>query len=839
MIRPERGGLKVAGHPPLDGVHLRLNTSRHTAPHGMHIEVVKTERVGDIEVNLDSTAAREAKPRGEAIRETLSRFLCAEALGGREHALGGHEEEADLGGGDDDLGDGGGGVHGEKTVVLSRIPVNYRGDKKRQTPEQRQTARVYAGLSKTARGCYIPNMGMGAQIRGPHREGSGVIDEGDLTRAVAASLSRVEDPTADGQGQAAAAAVLPLRRRLWALAETWIPERLAAALRARATPSDPSAHGGVRELRLAIAAWLDPPPVCRWCRRPLGPTLEVCPAARHARGGGMQLGEQTTLAIGEAGTRARARRRRRACVAPRYCRPGPSSAATRAERRARCGTLALYSVTDLDLATRAAALAIPKGAAATYDVAADRDCRALLAATCLVPPHPLDEPDRWSSPQVHAIFEAVSRASTARNGAAGVLPPALLAARDELQRARNENVRINGRIALAVQRRYYAPDGGARRADLLQGAAEGLDRAARDYDAAKAGFATYAATWARQGAGDRFHARDLVGAPPWLHALRRSMDAAFDVVAVRRALDTLVETASVHGSREKLAPHVCAHALDLAAAAGIDTTTLVGVLAASSLAWRACPKRHTIESPTKAQRRQIVSGGDEDLDRARERVCEVLWPAAKPGAKRVPGKSLLAALRHGAPVFVEVGSGEDVSDDTCPKAQAEILIAPDEAEAQAEEEEDRARWSVVLAGLAELRRSAEVAKDVRGLEAAEIVRRYHGLDSVAEEGHTSTGGPCGESFARIGANGLHCSGRRLTGEAVRRIYRRSIELLRSMAAGTGIDLGELGEEEAVGTWAAPAGPVVVAQTAKPPAPREAVDGGKWDEFRAAAAATAW
>lgn len=66
------------------------------------------------------------------------------------------------------------------------------------------------------------------------------MDEGGLTAAVIAPYA-----AEDGKrGQAAAEAVLPLRRALWRAAETYAPARLAACLRVRARATDQTGRGG-------------------------------------------------------------------------------------------------------------------------------------------------------------------------------------------------------------------------------------------------------------------------------------------------------------------------------------------------------------------------------------------------------------------------------------------------------------------------------------------------------------------------------------------------------------------------------------------------------------------
>jgi len=118
-------------------------------------------------------------------------------------------------------------------------------------------------------------------LRGPSKLGASQAASGEeaLTAAVVAAYASVDEATAKRDGPLLAAKVLPTRRELWRLAEMYEPRRLAAALRARCDPSDQSGRGGVRELREALADWLDPPKRCRVCRRPIraGTELVGCP----------------------------------------------------------------------------------------------------------------------------------------------------------------------------------------------------------------------------------------------------------------------------------------------------------------------------------------------------------------------------------------------------------------------------------------------------------------------------------------------------------------------------------------------------------------------------------
>ena len=115
----------------------------------------------------------------------------------------------------------------------------------------------------------------------------------------------------------------------------------------------------------------------------------------------------------------------------------------------------------------------------------------------------------------------------------------------------------------------------------------------------------------------------------------------------------------------------------------------------------------------------------EDPERARERIAAVIAGPAGLGLKRASGSGLLAALRHGAPVLVQVGAGSDDDDDTQgtdgaggADRRAAVLTAPDDAETLEGETEDAARWSLVLAGLGRLRATQDGPDDMRGAEAA-------------------------------------------------------------------------------------------------------------------------
>ena len=221
---------------------------------------------------------------------------------------------------------------------------------------------------------------MGLSLKGPQKDGADILDEGVMTREVVARYA--EEDGLDGNAEAAK--VLPARRALWRLCEVYTPRLLAQALRARLDRNDQTGRGGVRELRRALADWLDPPPACGHCGRLLSPDLVAANPA------GIPC--PTRLAQDAARPRRtgspRTKAARLVCAAPRgprasygtLARPGPG----RASGLARCGTLALFSPLVLDPACSASVKMMKHGGLSAYDLAVDRDARILqsVSGTC-------------------------------------------------------------------------------------------------------------------------------------------------------------------------------------------------------------------------------------------------------------------------------------------------------------------------------------------------------------------------------------------------------------------------------------------------------------------------
>lgn len=721
------------------------------------------------------------------------------------------------------------------------------------------------------------------------------MDEGDLTRAVVASYSTLTQDEARDRGQAAAEAVLPARRALWALAERLVPQRLAAALRARL---DPEAVDGkpdsvarrANDLRRAIADWLDPPSRCRWCRQPVRPGDEdrVCPAPRSrareaavhdAQPGWLDLPGLAPARIVEAMRDAHSRRKW--TPRPRCCRAsklGPPPGAT-----ARCGTVALLSAGVASLEVMAAALACPKGAARSYDVAADRDGRALLAATADAPPRdPFDEDISWSDENLRRVHQAVAGVTqvAAAAGPASPLPAQLRAARDAYRAALGDTVVANGRAILGLQVRYGVPGGGVCRADLIQGGALGAIRGAADYDPSASRYTTYGAHWIRQGVGEARHDRDLVGTPEWLAALRGQLEDRIPGVSradVLRAAEALCEAlapdapASVRARSHALA----ADLVRLLLGAEVRENVLGSrparyvrrplfadqsedaVFTLATQAVRATLGKRPVRAQAIGVRGEPSdANAGEDPERARERLAA--WVGRRLALRKASGSGVLAALRHGAPVFVQIGSGGDDDEDAQgtdgaggTERAAAVLAAPDDLEREEAEALARERWTAALQALAALRLGDGLSSELRGAEIAEVVRRHHGLDGMAED----RGGATGESFASIAETGLACSGRRLTREALRKMYGRGIEALRVLIAGGRPDLAEdvdtadddsLDDPSPVrvprSPWKPLSAPATRPTTHAPAPPARPVtvdDGGAWAAWREAVSAVAW
>ena len=678
---------------------------------------------------------------------------------------------------------------------------------------------------------------MGLSLKGPQKQGADVLDEGAMTRDIVARYA-----TEDGlDGNAEAAKVLPARRHLWRLLETYAPRQLAAALRARLDTKDQTGRGGVRELRRALADWLDPPPACGHCGRLLSPDL----VAANPRG----LPCPTRLAAEAARRTATGASRRPTpkpnrilvCAPPRgprpiygtLARPGPA----RASGVARCGTLALFAPTVLDHACAASVKMMKHGGAGAYDLAVDRDARILFAVT-----------QRTvgvnGTGDAHAGNLSMSShdAPTAEDLAAieheARIAALITTARLALDRTLDRAVRANARLALKTQLKYFSPKGSTTRADLVQAAMMGLRRALLDYDpnftpkGKKSGvkISSYAIAWIHQHMGEEFAERDVVVVPQWAVALRRRVAdmgispgqllAQVLAVAETRASSLLVhavtglagmilavlaelplepfDTLDECGEGFKKAkgglllegalcfderhpdvfcatgvlPFACA-ALPRVEFTSLNTHPKNATTFANIQAVHACHSSTAARLAHAANARPPKSKKPVSDERSREQVAAVVVDLLRLDCT---GGALLTALRHGAPPqFVPVSTGgerDDAGDGEESHGRntgLEHLHArpdgEDEEDAAIAEAEDRRRMSGLLDALATLRETDP--------EAAEVVRRRHGLDAAGDE----------ETLEQIGER-LHSTGRALCREAVRVAYKRGVKAMQALAGVT-------------------------------------------------------
>lgn len=581
----------------------------------------------------------------------------------------------------------------------------------------------------------------GLSLKGPARLGASELDEGALTVAVVGAYDAEDGKT----GLVAAGRVLPARRELWRLVETYAPGALADALRARSSTADQTGRGGVRELRRALADWLAPWPRCHRCARPIEPdtSLVACPGAVQR------------VWVGK-GRRP----------APTLCTPHrgrPSLQGARLHRPVgRDGSLALFSPIHLSTAAAEAKSALRHGASCAYDVVVDRDGRILLGLT---DPNP--------------------RSGTAPTEAAR--HPLIAAARREWDRRIDVALRANGRLILKTQLRYFSPKGSVTRADLVQGGAMGCRRALMDFDASMGNkFSTYAVNWIYQGMGEVFGDRDVVHAPDWATSLHHKIEE----MGIAPGL-LLSHLGAVAETRNRPADcHAAAtEFVDLMLPALLAVDPDLDIPGAIIEATRAA------KNPPKAK----IDTGDE---RSRERVAT--WAVRLLGFEAATGGGLLTALRFGAATVVStVGTGErddsssgggGDSDDGAGhahRAPEHLRNNPDDGDAEAqaiEEDEARKQWSTLLGGLQSL-----LTADP---EAAEVVRRRHALDGLGDP----------ETLDDIASAPLRCSARALCRESIRKAYARGIASLKRVAAGETLlarhpdDADDADEHDFAGTY---------------------------------------
>jgi hypothetical protein len=326
----------------------------------------------------------------------------------------------------------------------------------------------------------------------------------------------------------------------------------------------------------------------------------------------------------------------------------------------------------------------------------------------------------------------------------------------------------------------------------------GLRRALMDYDhtavhknGMTARIASYSIPWIRQGAGEAYAERDLLGTPDWVGALRRKVETA------GLALDTGLAPMTLLLAALHLAEAACASPspspavpltdiLDIARAlvdllldrATTDDArswaTVVALTVATPPAPRGVKGAVTVMLRDPSTHAAPLSKADAEKreEHSAERI--LAWAAGILDIEAT-GSGLLAALRHGAPVYVStLMTG---ADDGCPDpepdrdarktaaAMASMSSAQEDFEAViADEEEAALKWRRAATALDELRCADP--------EAAEVIRRRRGLDGLGEE----------EALESIAATGLTCTGRAICRESVRQLQKRGEAVLRRRAA---------------------------------------------------------
>lgn len=651
---------------------------------------------------------------------------------------------------------------------------------------------------------------MGLSLKGPQKDGADILDEGVMTREVVARYA--EEDGLDGNAEAAK--VLPARRALWRLCEVYAPRLLAQALRARLDRNDQTGRGGVRELRRALADWLDPPPACGHCGRLLSPDLVAANPA------GIPC--PTRLAQDAARPRRtgspRTKAARLVCAAPRgprasygtIARPGPG----RASGLARCGTLALFSPLVLDPACAASVKMMKHGGLSAYDLAVDRDARILFAVTG----------DARDGQRVDGAIHDIQITSTVNDASCAEVKGAQTAtpktvdhsehystliatAARHFSRTLDRAVRANARLALKTQLKYFSPKGTVKRADLVQAAMMGLRRALLDYDpnftpaGKKSGvkISSYAINWIHQSMGELFADRDVVQVPQWAVGLRKRVaDMGISPGQLLAGVLAVAEARSMP-DRHHLVAEELAACLDLRLAhlrgpvLAVDGTNAngrdndsnaekdgeIGFVFAVHTCQFSTPARLLAAANAKPPKsKKPVSD-----ERSREQVAAVVADLLHLDCT---GGALLTALRYGAPpqfVSVSVGGERDDADGGDGESRGGGASAglhhlharpdgEDEEDAAIAEAEDRRHMAALVEALAALR-----ATDP---EAAEVVRRRHGLDAAGDE----------ETLEQIGER-LHSTGRALCREAVRLAYKRGVK---AMQVSTGAVLPEAQDE---------------------------------------------
>lgn len=386
------------------------------------------------------------------------------------------------------------------------------------------------------------------------------------------------------------------------------------------------------------------------------------------------------------------------------------------------------------------------------------------------------------------------------------LPPAVRAARLAFDKAMGDAILANGRLIIKVQRQYYSPTGAVTRADLTQGGALGCGRALIDYDASRASFASYGIHQIRRGILNVFQGRDLVESPDELATRRRRL--AFLHLEPEDLLTGMVDAAAGHPESLLLAL----------------TPVLLGDPASYKDALLAV---HKGASELTEERRlgKIAHWSAARIDEGHARRTANKVTKAKTGGRRkatpkrspMRGASLLACLRHGGTSVESFTTAEGSESTVMPSGENSTL----DFEQTAEE-----RIAQAQAHLHFL--SALTALHHEDPEAAEVVRRYNGLDNVVAE-----------TFETIASKPLLCSKRKVSREWTRQLEERGQERLRLHLVALGVCDPPSSVTPTKPVTPKVEAPVWVLVDAPPTKTVVVVEETAWESFRAEASSIAW
>ena len=502
-------------------------------------------------------------------------------------------------------------------------------------------------------------MAMGhTNLKGPARQGAGILDEGYLTAWVAEKYA-IEDGS---RGQEAAEEVPKAREALWAATQQHMPLQLAEALRGRLREDDQTGLKGVAGIRRAVVDWLDPPARCKYCKQVMTDGWRFC-------GGRLCVGEKI---------------------------------------------FNTHTIHEDQGFISASLEATAKG---IWNVLIDRDGKSLLAVTD--PSKPL-HPDVWS-------------------------------ARIRFDRALEEGVIANGRLVLKTQLKFYSAAGAVTRADLLQGGAMGCRRGLIDYDPSKAAFSTYGVTWIRQGIGDTFARRDLLGTPDELLLRRRKIEAlGVDPLALLNAISMCVDCRFVDHNRQTLLA-----IKNIVSVIGVKLSLEEEEVVINDLLVVMTSGTHKLSRERKME--QIACWSSKLIDTKEGTRRYVRTKASKTGS------GLLSALRHGSPQMVSPKTFRDDSEDNSEYGNDIFDISSRTIDPHLELEkmwQDNQRY--------EIYKKALESVCLEDPEAGECFCRHSGLLGFQEE-----------TLEQIASTSLKSSGRRICRESVRKLTNRGSKKLQA------------------------------------------------------------